>query len=233
MNSQYIHRMCSAGRQGRDEALMVASSGLGGCPSNAYLRKHASHHLHSAVTCYKDVMGGYISASEMPATTKRRRSDCFNETEWAIDSEQRPVAKRVHNACKENNGIPSRPAEPQAYADAISMEGIGPGFMKLAMGLVLPLNLDSVQQIPRNHRKLSEHERQANARKLLDEELSRRLKLAVASDQQFARISPTPGKVEQPSSTMTESTSPSDVADAAMMTSRDCQTHSCESSHMR
>jgi len=100
------------------------------------------------------------------------------------------------------------------------------------MGLVLPLNLDSVQQIPRNRRKLSEHERQANARKLLDEELSKRLQLAVSVDTQSTHTDPLPSKVELPAIT-TQSTSPSDVADAAMISSRDYQSRSCESSHMQ
>lgn len=79
---------------------MVASTATGGCPSNAHLRKHGSYYLKSAANAYTDSVAGRISASEMPATAKRRRSECFHDTEWTIDADPRPVAKRVYNVRK-------------------------------------------------------------------------------------------------------------------------------------
>lgn len=136
-------------------------------------------------------------------------------------------------ASKENSEIPFRPVDPPACADAVAMEGIGPDFMRLAMGLVLPLNMDQVYKIPRTRRKLSEHERQANARRLLDEELAKRLQLAVTTDSQQACAYQHIPSEEHPTSTRTQSTTPSDLADAAFITSRDVHTRSCGSSHMQ
>lgn len=136
-------------------------------------------------------------------------------------------------ASKENSGICSRPVEPSTCPDTVSMDGIGPDFMKLAMGLVLPLNLDQVHPVPHTRRKLSEHERQANARRLLDEELAQRLQVAVTADKHPLCTYQSIPKNNLPASTRTVSTSPSDMADAAFINSREFQTRSCGSSHMQ
>lgn len=135
-------------------------------------------------------------------------------------------------ASKENSGLSSRPVEASTCAETVSMDGIGPDFMKLAMGLVLPLNLDQVHPVSRTQRKLSEHERQANARRLLDEELAQRLQVAVTADKEPACMYQSIPKEDHPPSTRTVSTSPSDLADAAFINSREFQTRSCGSSHM-
>lgn len=75
---------------------MVASPAAG-YPIDAHLRKHARYHVKSAANIYNGSKAGHISASELTATAKRRRSECFKEPEWAMDSDQRPMAKRVHN----------------------------------------------------------------------------------------------------------------------------------------
>lgn len=144
-------------------------------------------------------------------------------------------------ACKENRRISSQPVDRPTCCENVTIDGIGPGFMRLAMGLVLPLNLDTTQdcssQVRSTHTKLSEHERQANARRLLDEELAKRLQLAVTAEKQCACTYQVNSSEDGAATTTTHSpgmsTSPSDEANAGFNISRESRMHSCGSYHLQ